>query len=154
MAGWLTPTSSAARVTCRCLSSASSAGRRLRFIDDKFSSRMISLLSMIFRYDQSAHISPAVGAATTVSSCREHIVDIQHNSILITGAGRGIGRAMVTEALRRGARRVYAGNRGGYTSEDKRVVPVALDVTHAAQIAAAARDIEELGALVNNAGVV
>ena len=80
-------------------------------------------------------------------------MDIQHKSILITGAGRGIGRAMVTEALRRGARRVYAGNRGGYTSEDKRVVPVALDVTNAAQIAAAARDIEELDALVNNAGV-
>lgn len=34
---------------------------------------------------------------------------IADNAVLIAGANRGVGRALVVEALRRGARRVYAG---------------------------------------------
>ena len=33
---------------------------------------------------------------------------ITNSTVLVTGANRGIGRALVEEALRRGARRVYA----------------------------------------------
>src|SRR5881396_317195 len=40
-------------------------------------------------------------------------MNIQNKTILFTGANRGIGRALVTEALRRGAKRVYAGTRSG-----------------------------------------
>ena len=36
---------------------------------------------------------------------------IQNKTILVTGANRGIGWALVEEALRRGAKRVYAGTR-------------------------------------------
>ncbi len=38
-------------------------------------------------------------------------MNIENKTILITGANRGIGRALVDEALRRGAKRVYAGTR-------------------------------------------
>ena len=35
---------------------------------------------------------------------------INGKTILVTGANRGIGQALVTEALSRGASRVYAGS--------------------------------------------
>ncbi len=74
-------------------------------------------------------------------------------SVLVTGANRGIGRALVGEALKRGAGRVYAGTRQPFEILDERVVQVALDVTDAAQIRAAAELVEGLDVLVNNAGL-
>lgn len=74
-------------------------------------------------------------------------------AVLITGANRGLGAALVTEALRRGARRVYAGSRHPLLLTDDRVVPLRLDVTNAGHIDAAARAIDRLDLLVNNAGV-
>jgi len=75
------------------------------------------------------------------------------NTILITGANRGIGRALVDEALSRGAQRVYAGTRQPLAHPDDRVTPLILDVTDAAQTQAAASQIESLDILVNNAGI-
>ncbi|GAA3000224.1 SDR family oxidoreductase [Streptosporangium longisporum] len=72
--------------------------------------------------------------------------------VLITGANRGIGRALLEEALRRGARRVYAGTREPLGHPDERVTPLLLDVTDAAQIERAARSVPSLDVLVNNAG--
>jgi NAD(P)-dependent dehydrogenase (short-subunit alcohol dehydrogenase family) len=74
-------------------------------------------------------------------------------TFLITGANRGIGRALVEEALRRGARQVYAGTRQSFTHPDRRVVPLALDVTDAAQIQSAVRKVDSLDVLINNAGI-
>lgn len=74
-------------------------------------------------------------------------------SVLVTGANRGIGQALVQEALRRGAARVYAGSRQIVGHQDRRVTPVALDVTDAAQIQAATQRVESLDVLINNAGV-
>jgi NAD(P)-dependent dehydrogenase (short-subunit alcohol dehydrogenase family) len=78
---------------------------------------------------------------------------IANKTILITGANRGIGQALVNEALRRGAKHVYAGTRGAWQHPDKRVAPVNLDVTDAAQIEQAAGEIETLDILINNAGI-
>jgi NAD(P)-dependent dehydrogenase (short-subunit alcohol dehydrogenase family) len=78
---------------------------------------------------------------------------IAGKAVLVTGANRGIGQALVEEALRRGARRVYAGTRQPLAHPDGRVTPLTLDVTNAAQIQAAAGRVESLDILVNNAGV-
>jgi NAD(P)-dependent dehydrogenase (short-subunit alcohol dehydrogenase family) len=80
-------------------------------------------------------------------------VNIADKTILITGASRGIGRALVDEALRRGAKRVYAGTRGPLPHADARVTPVKLDVTNADDIRKAVTSIDSLDVLVNNAGV-
>ena len=78
---------------------------------------------------------------------------IAGKAVLVTGANRGIGRALVEEALRRGAARVYAGTRQPMTHADERVVRLALDVTNAEQIQAAVKKVESLDVLINNAGI-
>jgi NAD(P)-dependent dehydrogenase (short-subunit alcohol dehydrogenase family) len=73
--------------------------------------------------------------------------------VLITGANRGIGRALLEEALHRGAQQVYAATRETFAHPDERVTPLLLDVTNAAQIQQAAQTVPALDILVNNAGV-
>jgi NAD(P)-dependent dehydrogenase (short-subunit alcohol dehydrogenase family) len=80
-------------------------------------------------------------------------MSIADRTVLVTGASRGIGQALVTEALSRGARRVYAGTRQPLAHPDGRVRPLALDVTSAAQIRAAADRVGSLDLLINNAGL-
>jgi len=78
---------------------------------------------------------------------------IAGKAVLVTGANRGIGQALVEEALRRGAKRVYAGTRQPLDALDGRVTPLTLDVTSTAQIQAAAERVESLDILINNAGL-
>jgi NAD(P)-dependent dehydrogenase (short-subunit alcohol dehydrogenase family) len=78
---------------------------------------------------------------------------IADKAVLVTGANRGIGQALVEEALRRGAKRVYAGTRQPLAHSDGRVTPLTMDVTDAAQIQAAVERVESLDILVNNAGI-
>src|SRR5262245_53583600 len=78
---------------------------------------------------------------------------IEGKTVLVTGANRGIGQALVEEALRRGAKRVYAGTRQPLDHPDERVTPLTLDVTDAAQIREAAERVESLDVLINNAGI-
>jgi NAD(P)-dependent dehydrogenase (short-subunit alcohol dehydrogenase family) len=78
---------------------------------------------------------------------------IADKAVLVTGANRGIGRALVAEALSRGAKRVYAGTRQRLAHPDGRVTPLTLDVTNAAQTQAAADQVESLDLLINNAGI-
>jgi len=78
---------------------------------------------------------------------------IMDSTILVTGANRGLGKALVDEALRRGAKRIYAGARKPFVHADRRVLPLMLDVTNAAQVQVAAEQVDTLDILINNAGV-
>ena len=80
-------------------------------------------------------------------------MNIENKTVLITGANRGIGRALVEEALKRGAKGVYAATRQPFAHSDRRVMPLTLDVTDATQIQGAVKDVGSLDMLVNNAGV-
>jgi NAD(P)-dependent dehydrogenase (short-subunit alcohol dehydrogenase family) len=80
-------------------------------------------------------------------------MNIAQKTVLITGANRGIGRALVQEALRRGAKRVYAGTRGTLDIIDERVTPLMLDVTNADQIEQAVRHVTSFDVLINNSGI-
>ena len=79
---------------------------------------------------------------------------VKDKAVLVTGANRGIGRALVAEALARGAKRVYAGAREPLAHPDGRVTPLRLDVTSAVQIRDAAGQVESLDMLINNAGIM
>lgn len=76
---------------------------------------------------------------------------ISDKTVLVTGGNRGIGCALVEEALRRGAKRVYAGTRKPVANSN--AIPVPLDVTDEAQIQRAVAEIGSLDILVNNAGI-
>ena len=78
---------------------------------------------------------------------------IHGKTILVTGASRGIGQALVEEALRRGAVRVYAAARHPLAHADERVTSLIVDVSDASQVQAAAATVESLDLLINNAGV-
>jgi len=78
---------------------------------------------------------------------------ISGKAVLVTGANRGIGRALVHELVERGAGRVYAGTRGPVAFDDERITPVLLDVTQPDQVAQAIKSITALDILINNAGI-
>ena len=80
-------------------------------------------------------------------------MNIKNKTVLITGANRGIGKALVHEALRRGVEKVYAGMRSPVQHPDKRVTPLTLDVTNASQIQWAVEAVDTLDVLINNAGI-
>ncbi|WP_395678497.1 SDR family oxidoreductase [Inquilinus sp.] len=80
-------------------------------------------------------------------------MDVANATVFITGANRGLGLAFAREARRRGAAKVYAGMRniGGFAEPG--VVPVSIDVTDPASVAAAAALAADTTLLVNNAGI-
>ncbi|MEE3064826.1 MAG: SDR family NAD(P)-dependent oxidoreductase [Actinomycetota bacterium] len=81
------------------------------------------------------------------------MVTISDKAVLITGGNRGIGRALVDEALNRGASRVYVGSRKPLANFDSRVTPLVLDITEPAQIRQSVTQVEAVDILINNAGV-
>ena len=78
---------------------------------------------------------------------------IHGKTVLVTGASRGIGQALVEEALRRGAAQVYAAARRPVAHPDERVTPLTMDVTDAQQVQEAAASVGLLHLLINNAGI-
>lgn len=80
-------------------------------------------------------------------------MNLSNKTFLITGSNRGIGRALVTEALARGAKTVYAAMRTPEPSTDPRVVPIRLDITDRVQIQQAVARVPALDVLINNAGI-
>jgi NAD(P)-dependent dehydrogenase (short-subunit alcohol dehydrogenase family) len=86
-------------------------------------------------------------------------MEIEGKRVLVTGASRGLGRALALAFLGAGAREVLAGARQPTsleslreTVQDQRLTPVRLDVTSAADVQAAA-DLGRVDILINNAGV-
>jgi NAD(P)-dependent dehydrogenase (short-subunit alcohol dehydrogenase family) len=73
---------------------------------------------------------------------------------LVTGANRGLGKALVAALLQAGATKIYAAARDEKQLEtaDSRIVPLRLDVTKPDQIAAAASQTADVTLLINNAG--
>ena len=73
--------------------------------------------------------------------------------VFITGANRGIGLAFAQEALKRGARKVYAAARNPASVTLPGVEAIQLDVTNPEEIAAAVKRCGDVTLLINNAGI-
>jgi len=83
------------------------------------------------------------------------VTELADQTVLVTGAGRGMGRYYVEQLLERGVAKVYAAARDPHAIEvpDRRVVPLRLDVTDAESVARAAATAEDVSVLINNAGI-
>ena len=80
-------------------------------------------------------------------------MQLNNEVVFISGANRGLGLAFAREALARGAKKVYAGARKPESVALAGVIPVKLDVTDETDIAAAARQCQDVTVLINNAGI-
>lgn len=80
-------------------------------------------------------------------------MDVTNATVFITGANRGLGLAFAREARRRGAKKVYAGMRNTNGFGEPGIIPVRIDVTDKASIAAAAELATDTDLLINNAGI-
>ena len=80
------------------------------------------------------------------------MMQIAGQTVVVTGANRGLGRSLVEALLDRGANKVYAAARNpAAVLDDPRVVAVALDLLDRETIAAAARQAGDASVLINNA---
>ncbi|MBB3211820.1 NAD(P)-dependent dehydrogenase (short-subunit alcohol dehydrogenase family) [Herbaspirillum sp. Sphag1AN] len=80
-------------------------------------------------------------------------MSLENAVVLITGANRGLGLAFAKQALARGAKKVYAAARDAAAIQLEGVIPVTLDVTKPAEIAALAAQLSDVTVLINNAGI-
>lgn len=78
-------------------------------------------------------------------------MEIEGSTALVTGANRGLGRRFAEELLGRGAK-VYAAARNPAAITVPGVIPVTLDITDPASVAAAADATGDVTLLINNAG--
>ncbi|MFJ9899515.1 SDR family oxidoreductase [Streptomyces sp. NPDC091280] len=80
------------------------------------------------------------------------MTSIEGSVVLVTGGSRGIGRALVEALYERGAKKVYATARDPKTVTHPDAVPLALEVSDPASVAAAAERAQDVTILINNAG--
>jgi NAD(P)-dependent dehydrogenase (short-subunit alcohol dehydrogenase family) len=80
-------------------------------------------------------------------------VNIKGSVAFVTGANRGLGREFALELLVRRAAKIYAGVRNPDGFDMEGVVPVRIDVTDEASVAAAAAQCADTTLLINNAGI-
>src|ERR1700689_2187031 len=81
------------------------------------------------------------------------MIRIEGATVVVTGGQRGLGRALTTEFLRRGAAKVYATARTPAAEPDPRIVPAALDVTSPESVADLAARAGDASIVINNAGM-
>ncbi len=81
---------------------------------------------------------------------------LEGSTALVTGANRGLGKALVAALVEAGAAKVYAAARDTrkLSADGPRVVPLTLDTTKPEQIAAAVKAASDVTLLVNNAGAL
>lgn len=85
--------------------------------------------------------------------------NIHNKIVLVTGANRGIGKAIVTAALEQGAAKVYATVRTLESAQPlvkeygSRVVPIRIDLEDPQSIKSAAAKASDVDVVINNAGV-
>lgn len=80
---------------------------------------------------------------------------IEDSIAVVTGANRGLGKALVNSLLEAGAAKVYACARDPLQiAEGDRIVPIRLDITSAEQVNAAACGCSDADLLFNNAGIL
>ncbi|MDD5322793.1 MAG: SDR family oxidoreductase [Methylococcales bacterium] len=86
--------------------------------------------------------------------------DIKGKTALVTGANRGIGKAIVESFLNNGATKVYAAVRNLDSAAPlvekygNKVIPVHIDLTKPETLTAAAETMRDVQVVVNNAGVL
>lgn len=79
---------------------------------------------------------------------------ISGTTVLVTGANRGLGRALVDALRDAGAAKIYAAARDASAiTPGGAIEPVRLDITNGEQVAAAAARCDDVNILINNAGV-
>jgi NAD(P)-dependent dehydrogenase (short-subunit alcohol dehydrogenase family) len=85
-------------------------------------------------------------------------MNVARSTALVTGANRGIGRALIEALLAAGTAKIYATARNVETLThfhgEGRVVPVSLDVTNESSVARLADRARDVTLLINNAGVL
>jgi NAD(P)-dependent dehydrogenase (short-subunit alcohol dehydrogenase family) len=81
-------------------------------------------------------------------------MNIKGSVAFVTGANRGLGLAFAQALLAAGARKVYAAARDASSIALPGVIPISLDITDAAAVAAAAKRAGDVDLLINNAGIL
>lgn len=82
---------------------------------------------------------------------------LDNKTVFVTGANRGIGKAIVEALLKQPVKKIYAAARNPEKLPnfgDARVVPVKLDITSREQINTAAQQAKDVDVLINNAGIL
>ena len=80
-------------------------------------------------------------------------MDLSQQVVLITGANRGLGKALAEAFVEQGAK-VYAAARQIQSVQSHNVIPIQLDVTNEQSIKEAAQMAGDVTIVINNAGIM
>ena len=113
-------------------------------------------------YTQSRRRDAAVAILTNTMAAKNNVknqgVSVTGKVVLVTGANRGIGKALVECVLQHGAAKVYACVRNLETAKvfegNPKVIPMHMDLSQPDSIAKAAASSQDVHIVINNAGVL